>query len=79
LGSVDITKKKKLPHNMEVRFIEFQKLPKLYCRLGGVKYEEQSIEPIMAMAEKIKEVVMTMPKDAEEMSRGIYREVKGRL
>ena len=77
LGRVAAAKKKKLPRNMEVRFIEFQKLPALYCQLGGVDYVAALVAPILALAERIKDVVLTMPKDAAAVSRAIYREVKG--
>ena len=76
LGRVAVEKKKKLPHNMEVRFIEFRELPALYCQLGGVSYDEPLVAPIVALAERIKDVVVTMPKDAGEVSRAIYQEVK---
>jgi hypothetical protein len=76
LGRVAAQKKKKLPCNMEVRFIEFHKLPALYCQLGGIKYDEKLVAPIMETAERIKEVVLTMPVDAGDVSRGIYRNVK---
>lgn len=79
LGRVAVEKKKKLPSNMEVRFIEFRELPALYCLLGGVNYDEPMVAPIMALAERIKDVVLTMPEDAAEVSREIYREVKEKL
>lgn len=61
---------------MEVRFIAFPDLPTLYCQLSGVKYEPQLVEPIIAMADKIKEMVLEMPENAAGVSREIYREVK---
>jgi hypothetical protein len=42
-----------------------------------VKYEKKFVEPIIPMAERIKEVVLAMPEDiAEDVSRETYREVK---
>ncbi len=77
-GRVSILKKKKLPLNMEVKFLEFKDLPKLYSHIAGVSYKEDDIQPILETAEEIKQVVLTLPKNATERSREIYGKVKNR-
>jgi hypothetical protein len=69
-------KKKKLPDNMEIRFIEFSKLPETYCHLAGIEYHPDTVEPMLHTAQKIKEVVLSLPTNAAEISREIYHKVK---
>jgi hypothetical protein len=69
-------KKKKLPDNMEIRFIEFSKLPELYCHFAGIEYQPETVAPMLHMAEKIKEVVLSLPTNAAEISRQIYQKTK---
>ena len=65
-GRVSILKKKKLPPNMQVNFLPFQNLPELYSQIAGNS----------EIAEEIKHVVLTLPKNATERSREIYGKVK---
>ena len=44
LGRVALEKKKKLPHDMEVKFIEFKALPQRYSQLAGIELESWWIE-----------------------------------
>lgn len=75
-GRVSILKKKKLPANMEVKFLPFKELPKLYSKISGSSYKEADIQLILETAEEIKQVVLTLPPNASEIGREIYRKVK---
>jgi hypothetical protein len=73
---VSTLKKKKLPINMEVRFIEFKKLQELYCQIAGIPYNQDAVRHILDTAENIKQVVLTLPPNASQISREIYKRVK---
>lgn len=75
-GRVSILKKKKIPPNMEVKFLEFKDLPELYSKIAGISYKEEDIQPILEIAEEIKKIVLTLPPNAQEISRKIYKKVK---
>ncbi|MCK4517241.1 hypothetical protein KAT92_00560 [Candidatus Babeliales bacterium] len=75
-GPVSFQKKKKIPHNMEIRFLEFHNLPELYCRVAGIEYDEALVAHFLDTAERIKQVVLSSPENAGEISREIYQAVK---
>lgn len=76
VGRVSAEKKKKLPKNMEVKFLEFRDLPRLYSQLAGIEYDEEKVAPILKTAEKIKEIVLALPKDAGKISKELYQNLK---
>lgn len=57
--------KKKLPHNMEVRYIDFTKLPSLYCDLAGIKFESNKVDHLMRCAKEIKDIITSLPTNIE--------------
>ena len=72
-------KKKRLPMDMEIRFVEFNKLPALYAEIAGIDYDkekQQQIKPILQIAEIIKRIVLISPNDADKMGKEIYELVK---
>jgi len=60
-GRVSALKKKRLPLNMEVKYLPFPNLPELYSRIAGISYNEEDIKPILETAEEIKQVVLSLP------------------
>lgn len=70
--------KKKLPKNMEVRFISFFELPKLYCEIGGLNYleYEANIKSSLTIAQFLKDLVLEAPDHTEEVSKKISRMIK---
>ena len=76
LGRVAVEKKKKLPKDMEVKFIEFKHLPQLYSHLAGIECDEEKVAPILKTAEQIKEIVLALPKDAGKISKALYQSLK---
>jgi hypothetical protein len=76
LGRVAVEKKKKLPQDMEVKFIEFKQLPQLYSHLAGTECDEGKIAPILKIAERIKEIVLALPKNASKISKELYQSLK---
>lgn len=75
-GRVDRKKKKKLPSNMEIRFVPFIRLPELYCQIAGIPYNHEIVEPILQMAEEIKQLVLHPPNNISQISKEIYRKIK---
>ena len=67
-------KKKKLPENMEVRYIDFFELPQLYCELAGLSCDAQQVAWILEWAQFIKDTVVGLKEDASSIS-GAMKEV----
>ena len=61
---------------MEVRFIKFDELPKLYCYLAGKAYNEILIAPFLRLAEDIKDVVVNLPEDSLKTGEKILLQAK---
>ncbi len=62
--------KRKLPWNMEVRFVEFKDLPKLYTHIAGQEYTDElreMVRPIIEISEIIKKAVLNSVDDAQEI------------
>ncbi len=71
--------RKKLPSDMEVRFIPFAKLPKLYCEIAGITYTpeiQKEMQALLDIADVIKKIVLTTPPEAALLSEEIYNIVK---
>lgn len=72
-------KKKKLPSNMEVRFLPFEELPSLYCKIAGYDFDsnlQRKIYPLLEIAGFLKKILITNPDQAEKISKEIYKYVK---
>lgn len=78
-GRASFLKKKRIPLNMEIRFLEFRDLPALYSRIAGIENNGRDIAPIMGMAERIREVILGLSENAGETSREIYQAVKMKM
>jgi hypothetical protein len=67
-----------LPTNLEVRFIPFCELPKLYCLIGGIDLASVSkkVQPILEAAEIIKKLVLTRTPNIDKLAKDIYSFVK---
>ncbi len=73
--SIKSKNKRKLPHNMEVRFVEFKNLPKLYTDIAGQEYTDElneMVRPIMEISEIIKKAVLNSVDIEDGYAKGIY-------
>ncbi|WP_372371422.1 hypothetical protein [Candidatus Uabimicrobium sp. HlEnr_7] len=67
---------KKIPRNMEVRYIDFLELSKFYCDLANIKYEAEKVKAINKWAKEIKNLIMKPPHNVRSLVKEMYQEIK---
>lgn len=69
-------KKRKIPDNMEIRYVDFFDLPFLYADLANIDYDLKKMKSILKIASDIKEIVLKLPENAKEMAEEIAAKIK---
>jgi hypothetical protein len=70
---------KSLLDNLEVRFIHFSRLPKLYCDIAGIDYTSEmavKMQPILDLANYIGAVTQAARSNTSEVAEKLYQLVK---
>jgi hypothetical protein len=70
---------KRLLDNLEVRFIHFSNLPKLYCDIAGIDYTSEmaaKMQPVLDLANYIGTVTQAAKSNTSEVAEKLYQLVK---
>jgi hypothetical protein len=70
---------KKLPENMEVRFVPFSSLPEIYARIAGQEYTEElkkSVIYVLKISDLLLELTQKVSPDTDFVAEYIYNSIK---
>ena len=67
---------KKIPRNMEVRYVNFLELPRFYCDLANIDYDEDKVKVINDWARTIKGYILNPPTNVHSVVKEIYGDIK---